>query len=202
MSQASWYSKLKTYVPSWVFEEEEKSEAIFQGLAAVLSKVEEDYKQHIIETQIDNSTEEYIEQMGKERGILRITNESLNAYRQRVKEIVNRSNCPAIKALVDTLIINGESKIVEHDDFGLFYMNRAAYLNRGILPTELLYNAFTVFVPDQTPEPVTFLTRENFLSREDTFGSSESSLSLFQQIVSVININKAFGTVYRLYEQQ
>lgn len=201
MSQASWYEKLKSYVPSWVFEEEEKSEAIFQGLAAVLDRVDGDYRQHILETQIDNSSEEYLKQMGKERGIFQLTGEPISAYRQRVKEIVNRSNCPLIKAIVDSIIINGESIIVEHDNFGLYYMNRAAYLNRGLLPTELLYNAYTVFVPDQTPQPVTFLSRESFLSREETLGSSESSILLFQHIVEALNINKGFGTVYRLYEQ-
>ena len=109
-------------------------------------------------------------QIGEERGKPRIDGELLSIYRKRVKEIVNRSNCPAIKSLVDDIIINGESLIVEHDNFGLFYMNRSAYLNRGILPTELLYNAFTIFVPSQIPEPVTFLNRENFLNTEDLFG--------------------------------
>lgn len=202
MSQAIWYEKLKSFVPSWVFEKEIKSEAIFQGLAKVLNKVQEDYLSHSLETQIDNATEEYLEQMGKERGIFRLDGEQLSAYRQRVKEIVNRSNCPAIKKIVDTLLINGKSTIIEHYDSGFFFLNRSAYANRGIIPTDILYNAFTVLVPDQTPLPVTFLNRENFLSREDTLGSSESSLVLFKQIVDAININKAFGTVYRLFEQQ
>ena len=202
MSQESWYLKLKSYVPSWVFEKEEKSEAIFQGLAKVMQRVEDDFRQHVVETQIDNSTEEYLELMGEERGILRLTGESLGAYRQRVKEIVNRSNCPAIKAIVDTLLINGESRIIEHYNIGNFFMNRGAYFNRGVIPTNLFYNAFTIIVPDQTPLPVTFFDRENFFNREDTMGSTESSFSLFERIIEAVNDNKAFGAVYRLLEQQ
>jgi len=201
MSQAAWYKKLKSYVPSWVLEKDKNAEDIFQGLSAVLSQVEDDFKAHLDETFIDTATEEYLEQIGKERGLKRFAGESLEAYRQRVKEIKNRSNCPAIKAIVDLLLINGESTILEHKDSDIFFMNRAAYLNRGVIPTDLLYNAYTVIVPDQTPDPITFFSRDQFLSRENTLGTSESSLLLFSQIVEAINENKAFGTVYRLYEQ-
>lgn len=202
MSIDNWYAKIKRQVPSWVFEKDQKSRSVVYGIASVFNAIELNYKEHITETQIDNASEEYLIQIGEERGKPRIDGELLSIYRKRVKEIVNRSNCPAIKSLVDDIIINGESLIVEHDNFGLFYMNRSAYLNRGILPTELLYNAFTIFVPSQIPEPVTFLNRENFLNTEDLLGSSESSISLFQQIINTVNINKAFGEVYRLYEQQ
>lgn len=201
MSQATWYAKLKTWVPSWVFEDEEKSEAIFQGMAKVLCEVEADFLANLSETFIDTATEDYLEEHGRERGIDRLTGESLEEYRARVKEIVNRSSCPAIKALVDSIIINGESQIVEHWNFGQFFLDREAYLNRGVIPTDLFYNAFTILVPDQTPQPVTFLSRENFLDREDILGSSESSLALFERIVEAVNKNKAFGTAYRLYER-
>lgn len=201
MSQETWYNKLKSYVPSWVFEEEEKSEAIFQGMAKVLCQVEDEFRAHIAETFIDTATEEYLLEHGRERGIDRLSGESLEAYRQRVKRIGNRSNCPEIKEIVDALLLNGESTILEHSDTDNFYFNRGSYANTGVIPTDLLYNAFTVIVPNQIRDPQSFANRENFSNREDIMGSNESSIELFQRIVEAVNKNKAFGVQYRLFEQ-
>lgn len=202
MSKEIWYQKLKTYVPSWVFEKEEKSEALFRGLAAVFSQIEEDYIFNKKQTEIDEAEIEYLEEMGRERGIIRLSGESISAYRQRVKVIKNRSNCPDIKQIVDTLLINGESTIVEHYDSGIFFFNRVSYFNRGVIPSEFLYNTFTVLVPDQTRPAETFFSREYFCNRENILGSNESNIELFNQIVSAVNQNKAFGIFYRLFETQ
>jgi hypothetical protein len=196
-----WYNKLKSYVPQWVFDKKPEAEPIFRGLSVVFQQLQDDYELNLAEAFIDTATEEYLEQIGAERGIERFDGESLGAYRLRVKEIKNRSNCPAIKDLVDTLLINGQSTIIEHSDADQFFLSRASYLNRGLVPTDLLYNAFTVIVPSQIPEAELFTSRESFLNREETLGTSESSFELFRQIVQAINENKAFGVVYRLFEQ-
>jgi hypothetical protein len=133
-------------------------------------------------------------------GIPRLQGETNGAYSQRIKTIINKSNLPALKAIVDSLLINGESQFIEHHSAENFF-NRNAFYNRNIINYEVVYNAFTVLVNQQIPPAETFFDRENFYDREDFYGSKESSLSLFQAIADAINGSKALGTVYRLIER-
>lgn len=203
MSKEIWYTKLKSLVPSWVFEKDRNAQAVFRGMAAVLNQVEQDYKAHIDATKIDLAPEEFVELMGKERSIDRITGEPLPAYRKRVKKIKNRSSLPEIKELIDNLLINGESSINEHSENDFLFMDSGeSFCDNGVILTDYFYNAFTVTVPNQTPEPVIFCDNENFMDNEEgVVGSLESSDELFQQIIETIDINKAFGVFYRLFER-
>ncbi len=201
LSQNQWFEKLKRLVPSWVFEKKIENVAIFKGIAKVLEQAQLDADQHMAETFIDQATAEYVELQGSERSVDRFENEFLSSYRARVKQIVSSTNIPAIKALVDALLIRGESTIIEHTREVGSYLNRGSFLNRNIIDFDVLYNAFTILIDYQIPEATSFLNRETFLNREFLNGSSISSDSVFSNIIKTANKNKAYGTVYRLIER-
>lgn len=200
MSQQTWYEKLKASVPSWVFEDENYNEAIFEAFAASLNAIEDDFRNHLAETFIDTASTKYLDQHGTERDIERLPAETDPSYAYRVKRIENNSNCVSIKSIVDGLLINGTSTIVENFTISNF-LNRESFINRGILSVEVLYNAFTILVNKQIPEAVSFYNREMFMDREFLSGSNESSLALFNKIITEVDKAKAFGTVYRLIER-
>lgn len=201
LSKEQWFKKLKNLVQSWVFERSVENEAIFRGMAATLEQVQLDADAHIAETFIDKATEEFVELHGDERVVERLDGEVLSAYRQRIKKIVNNSNVPAIKALVDALLIRGECTIIEHYRLGVFFYNRESFFNRNVIGFDVLYNAFTILIDFQIPDPVSFFNREHFYNREDVYGTMQSSDTVFSNVIKTVNINKAYGTVYRLIER-
>ena len=188
-------------VPTWVFERQENQDAIFRGMAAILEKAAADIEQHVTETFIDQGSDEYVELQGEERSVPRLPGEALSVYRSRVKRIVNKSNLPAIKALVDSLLIRGTSTIIEHSDQSGAFLNRGFYLNRNVLEFDVLYNAFTILIDYQIPSATSFYNRGTFLNRTFLNGSSISSDTVFKNIIQAVNKDKAFGTVYRLIER-
>lgn len=200
LSQAQWYEKLKQLVPSWVFEKEKFNVALFQGMAKVLEQSQIQYEDHLKETFIDTAGETFLDIHADERSIDRLPSDSISTYRQKIKNILNNSNCPSLKNLVDSLLIRGESTIVEHYAAENF-MDRGAFLNRNVIGVDVIYNAFTILVDYQIPEPSGFYSRESFFNREFLQGSNESLDSVFDNIVQTVNKNKAFGTVYRLIER-
>ena len=201
LTQEQWFKKLKNLVPSWVLSENVEANAVFQGLAKTFYQVQSDYLQHVQETKVDESTRDYIELAGSERSVTRFDGESLASYRRRVKQIVNNSNLTAIKAIVDSLLIRGESTIIEHSRNSGNFLDRSSYLDRNIIDYEVLYNAFTILIDYQIPEAVTFLDRGIYSDRGFIQGSDTSVLSVFENIVQAVNKNKAYGTVYRLIER-
>lgn len=201
LTQDQWFTKLKNLVPTWVFEKDVENVAVFKGLAKVLEQTQLDAEQHLAETFIDEATSEYVELHGSERSKDRFSGENLSSYRTRIKKIVNNSNLPAIKSLVDALLIRGESTIIEHEEVIGNFFNRESYLNRNIIDFDVLYNAFTILIDYQIPEPTSFFDRESFLDREFLNGSNTSSDTVFENIIKTVNENKVYGTVYRLIER-
>lgn len=201
LSKEQWFNKLKNLVPSWVFENKQENIAIFNGLAKVLEQTQLDSETQIEETFIDSATKEYVELHGDERSIDQFDGETLSAYRSRVKKIVNNSNLPAIKRLVDALLIRGESTVIEHGRSVSNFLNRESFLNRNIIDYQVLYNAFTIIIDFQIPEPTSFLNSGVYLDREFLNGSNTSSDSVFANTIKAVNKNKAYGTVYRLIER-
>lgn len=201
LTQDEWFKKLKNLVPSWVFEKQVENVAIFKAIAKILEQSQTDADTHIAETFIDQATNEYVELHGDERSVERFDGELLSPYRERVKRIVNNSNLPAIKKMVDVLLIRGESTVIEHDRTVGNFLNRDSYIDRDIIEYDVLYNAFTILIDYQIPEPTSFFNRESFLNREFLNGSSVSSDSVFENIIKTVNNNKAYGTVYRLIER-
>jgi hypothetical protein len=201
LTQEQWNQKLRSLVPSWVFEKNEETAKIFNAAAKCLFVMQRDASDHIKETFIDEGSEEYVALHGEERSVERLQLEALSSYRERVKLIVNKSNVPAIKSIVDSLLIRGQSIIIEHSQQSGNFLNRNSFLDRNILDFQVLYNAFTIIIDYQIPEPTSFYNRGAFLDREFLNGSSLSSDTVFANVIKAVNEAKAFGTVYRLIER-
>lgn len=200
LTKAQWEKKLKNLVPSWHFTNPDGIQsAMFKGMAAVMASAQAQYIDKIRQTTILLSDEAYVGLHGLERSIDRLPNEPLASYRSRVQKIINKSNLPAIKALVDGMLINGTCVIIEHYNRNNFF-DRDAYFNRLVIDFEVLYNAFTIMIADQTPSPETFCDR-NFFLNQSYFGSGVNNTEVFENIIQAVNKNKAYGTVYRLIER-
>lgn len=200
LTQDQWYSKIKNLVQSWVTQDE-NSQAIFKAVAKAMSEQQAVAENHLIETYIDTGSDDFVALHGEERSIDRLSEEELPSYRSRVKTISNQSSIPAIKALVDALLVRGQCIIIEHHSPNNF-LNREGFLDRLIIDFQVLYNAFTILIDDQTPDPKSFLNREFFADRVDVYGSvAGASDEVFQNVITAVNKNKAYGTVYRLIER-
>jgi hypothetical protein len=200
LTKNQWFDKVKSLVQSWVVQED-NAKSIFMGVAAALEQAEKDYLNHIDQTFIDSSELEYVQLHGDERSVIKLDDESIHSYRNRVKRITNQSNIPDIKAIVDALLIRGKSTLIEHTNQSGAFLDRGFALNRDIIDYDVLYNAFTVLIDYQIPEPNAFLNREAFTDREFLNGSITSSDTVFENVIKAINQNKAFGVVYRLIER-
>lgn len=199
MTKQQWYTTLVGWLPDW-WTTSGEDEAILWGMAAVLEKLEVAMDSHVSETYITQAGTGYLDEHGLERNLTRLSGELNPAFADRIRNITNTTNKPALKALVDALLDVGESTIVEDWEGGTFF-NTEEFLNRGELLIDLIYNAFSIIVDNQVHAPYSFFTREYFCDREDFVGTNESSLELFQQIVEAVNRSKALGTVYRLIER-
>lgn len=199
LDQDQWYFKLKGLVPAWVTRETH-AQAVFKAIAKSLAEQQTVAENHFNETFIDTGSDDYVAMHGTERSVERLRLEGLSSYRERVKRTTNKSNVPAIKELVDALLIRGKCTLIEHHDAANFF-GRGAYLNRNIIDFQVLYNAFTILIDYQIPEPRAFYDRGVFLNGEFITGSAISSDTVFANVIDAVNKNKAYGTVYRLIER-
>lgn len=194
-----WAERLKSFIPSCVYQDDPTTEAAIYGAAAVFDRLSNTLDKHEMQTFICQATGAYLNEHGLERNLLRAPGETDATYQQRIKNITNSSNCPAIKLLVDALLDVGESRILEDEENGVFY-SRENFYNRGEILIDPIINTFSVVVDKQVHAPYSFYSREYFYNREDFFGTNESSLALFQLIIEAVNEAKACGTAYRVIE--
>lgn len=197
-----WQRRFESSLPGWwVTQSEDVQRALLAGAGAVFERLHGQAKEHYDQTFLLLATGVYLDAHGEERNVERLPAEPDDVYRQRVRNIVNSSNYPAIKQIVDQLLINGESIIWEHQ-YGQFpCFNTESFLNRAEVFTDPKYNTFTIVVDNQIHDPYSFFDREYFLDREDAIGTTESEISLFERIVATVNKSKAFGVLYRLLER-
>lgn len=202
LTKDEWLKKLKQMVPTWVFEKESNNDAIFDGMAEMLYQAQLNQAEHIRQTFIDTADENFLDIHAGERSVEKSAGDSIESYRGKIKRILNQSNCPDLKTLIDAVLIVGEATIIENFETNINFLNRDSFLNRNIINFKFLYNAFTILVDYQVPNAVTFANRDNFLSRNETLGANNSLIRVLQNAVDIINKNKAFGTVYRLIERR
>lgn len=203
LSKEQWYLKLRSWVPRWFFESEYYNVSIFNAIAKLLSTTQDSAEAHFVETFIIGSSGEFLDAHGFERNIERIPGEPDVLYAKRVQQIVNNSNKPDIKALVDSLLIAGECKIIEHQIDGI-YCNRGSFLNRDEVFTDRrLYNYFTVLIEPQIPQSNSFLNRDTYTNRKSFAGTvGPLSIDLLLAIINAsINRARAAGVFYRIIEQ-
>jgi hypothetical protein len=199
-SKEQWLLKLKGWVQSWRFENPEYQQAVFNAIAKTLSDAEIFADSGVTETFIGEASGASLDLHGSERDVTRIEEELDPSYSIRIRNFTNYSNRPAIKTLVDSLLIVGECTISEDYDSGIF-ADRESFTDRGQLMVEEILNSFSIILDNQTHSPYSFLDREYFSDREDFIGTIESPVSLFNAIVAAVNKVKAFGTLYRVYER-
>jgi uncharacterized radical SAM superfamily Fe-S cluster-containing enzyme len=200
LSQADWYAKLKSWVPTWFFESEHFNVAEFQGIARLLSEAQQQSEDHVSQTFLSQATDTFLDTHANERNYRRLPQEIDAVFSPRIRSLLNQSNFPAIKILVDAFLIVGESTIREHFR-DIIFLNREAFYSRREVFTDIYYNAFSIIVEKQLHVPYSFASRENFFSREDFAGSNESSQTIFDLIVETVNNVKAAGTLYRVIER-
>lgn len=200
LTKDQWFAKIRTWVPEWFFEAGYFQTADFQGIAAVFALLETSVEEFRDETFITKADGAYLDMHGAERSVPRLPMEVDHPnYDARIRSIVNVSDRVSLKRLVDSLLVVGESTIVEHA-YGSAYLNRNTYFNRAAVLSEIYYNAFSIVIPPQIHDPFDFLNRTTFANRESFLGTNESSLELFKQIVEAVNNAKAFGVLYRILE--
>lgn len=117
-----WYAKLKKFVPSWVFENEDQglADGVFYGLAAIYHQVQVDAEDHFNATFIQEAAAPVLDGLGFERHKDRTTGETDAAYRIRVRNLRNASNLSDIQAAVDGQLHNGSATIIENISYGFF----------------------------------------------------------------------------------
>lgn len=199
-TKLQWYDRLKGWLPTWWFEKTENQEAILMGMAAVLERLELDLDDHFRETFICQAEGAYVDEHGSERNTPRNEFELDSVYCNRIRNIVNTTNCPSIKSAVDALLEVGTCDINE-DWEGSPFFDREYFCDRGDIMIDAIVNTFSIIVDRQVHAPYSFYSRDNFCDREDFIGRHESSLELFQLIIDLVNRNKALGTLYRVIER-
>ena len=201
-TQAEWYEALKTWVPQWFFEREIYSQAVLQALAKVLSLMSDDVEDTFKQTFIDDAVGAYLDLLGDERNVARLAGEldAQYAVRIKTKSLISQMSKPSLLAIINQLLIAGVAQIREDWEGGVFF-NRESFFNRAEIVIQPIENTFTVVVDKQVHEPYSFFNREHFVSRGDFYGTGISSDYVFQLILNAVNDNKAFGTLYRIFER-
>jgi hypothetical protein len=200
MTKDAWYAKFKTFLPAWFFENEGLQAAVLRGISAALESLDGDIKAHLDDTFITRARGEALAAHAAERDVEKVDGEQDRQYAVRVQNISNKSNHPAIKSIVDKLLIVGECSIKEDYESSMFF-SRGAFFSRGDIITVEVMNAFSIVVDKQLHEPYSHFSREYFFGRECFMGTTESPLQLFELIKAAVDREKAFGVPYRIIER-
>lgn len=201
-TQAQWFSTLKSWVPEWFFTQDKINTAIMQAVAKVLSECQADVENQQMQTFILKAGMPWLDLHGNERSVERMTGELDPQYalRVRVKSLLSQLSRPAILKIVNDLLIQGYATMRE-DFEGSIFCDRSEFVNRGAIVIQPIENTYTILVDKQIRDPYSFVDREFFADREAFVSDSESSSYIFDLILSSVNENKAFGTLYRIIER-
>lgn len=173
LTQDQWLSKLRRFVPAWMFEDEGRNLAIFNGMAKLLADHGTEADDLIDQTFLLEASDSYLDLHGSERGVRRLAGEEDDAYRERIRYIRNSIALNTIFPAVKAVLNNGDPIIIENWQYGfadseLFCdCEDSVYLDRT-----RIYNRFTVIIPIQT-------------------GGDEEAIKTL--IVQVLDQNRALG---------
>jgi len=199
LTQDQWFEKIKKFVPSCLFAQEDLAIATFQAIAALLAQTDQDAQDHFNATFLTRATTPILELEGEERNIVRLTEELDSSYVKRIQRITSQTDLANIKAAVDALLLVSGCVISEASKDSP-YCNRKTYCNRDNYLTAFLNDFFTIITPKQTHSPYSFISRNCFCSRANFVGSYLLSQLNYSLIVTVVDSMKAFGVMYRIIE--
>ncbi len=200
LTAAEWEEKLRSWVPSWYFERDEVSRARMKGLAAILAALEDSLADHIAATYIMESEGDVLDLHGDERKVARLHLELDPNYAPRVQKIVNNSNKPAIKAIVDAILLIGECDVREDYAYGIFCDRGSFWSREEILLESAIRNAFTVVIQNQRPHALAFTDRGFFLERDVFAGDDAGSFDILEAIRVAVNQARAAGCLFRIVQ--
>lgn len=208
MTQDQWYRKLRSFVPSWVFEKEHYSVALFNAIAAVFAASEVDSTDQFDETFLTRAQDPALDAEGAERNIGRLLGEADSFYAHRIQRITSETDRTSIETLVNELLLVPPCIILE-SPFDRPYVHRTTFCSRANYIIGGDRNYFVVVIPKQVHVPYTFVSRGfdypasggNFCSRRGFVGDEDLTPELFKVIITAIDRTKALGVMYSVVEK-
>lgn len=175
------YEKLKRLLPKWFTKDNTDTLNIahLKGVAAMIQKMYEQKDAHVDNTFFTLASEEFLETLGGERGIIRYSGETLADYRARARKFVNITDWVSIKQLVDGLLTVGESDVLPDEYNGGMFCARNSFCARGSIIILYIKKGFSVIIDYQGGEPDSF----------------------FEVIRDAVRAQLAFGVDFRLVER-
>jgi hypothetical protein len=200
-TQAEWYAKFKASLPLWFWQKEVVVKAYMMALAKVASDAGAMADASFADTFITSAKNRTLDAHGDERDVTRLDSEVDPDYALRVQRLLNQSNIPDLCAFIDKFLVAGTSRI-EEDYNSVPFCDRSFFANRAALFLSTpLHNTFSVVVDRQRHAPFSYADREYFCDRGEAFaGSAVSENRVFEAIRQIVDDNKAFGTLYRIFE--
>lgn len=186
LSQAQWYAKLRKFVPSWWFEEDDQAVcyavALFEAMAAFWHQLQLDGDDAfnasflIGNDPINGNQTPYLDLRGQEVGKSRLGTDTNLTYAARIQEIFGTSFYANLQAQVNACLNNGTAYFILNEQYGFF--DDAMFCDDTV--SRLLdgmknYNWFTIIVPIQT---------------------AGVQADIMAEIVTVLEENIALGTTY------
>lgn len=152
LTQAQWLTKLKGWVPRWLFQEEVYNDAVFNGVAKALTDIQDEVDEHLEQTFLQTADDEFLDQHGDERTITRLTAENDTAYRARVRSLKNKSSLTDIRAFLDSVIAPGTSYEIREMPKDLLFAGETCFATRKWVTSTCKYNEFSIVIEPQTEE--------------------------------------------------
>jgi hypothetical protein len=176
MTQEQRLAKLKSFLPSWFWENESLQLAFFSGVAKAITDVESVIVEYLDATTITNSAGEFLDAHGSERTVERLEEEFDEIYSPRVQSIRSKSFKSSIKSLVDMILLEGTCQVKEdHDDARVFF-DRDAYFDRSDILIGNTWDMFSIIFDQEND-------------------------NVWESIVAAVDQAKAAGVLYRLVER-
>ena len=204
MTIEKWKNKLDSFVQKEIYANNKSFDAALTAAAVIFDDIEKILNYHINQVSIDLSERPFLLQTGLDQGENIKPNESLDDYRNRLKNFSFSVNCNAILAIANFHLKNKNAFIVEDFNFDLF-LNEDLFLNRNFIIIDPVDNTFSLIIPNQNLNSDVaffgsdFYNRESFLT--DKAEDAGFSDDMFANMIEDIKNKKALGTDYRVIER-
>lgn len=176
LTQAEWFDKLKSWVPTWFVNENQKNIAMLNAIAKVMQKRQVESEEMVANTYITSAADGFLDMHGNERLIPRKDTETDPKYATRIRYIDNSSSYDTILTILKASLGSDEIVLIENWNFGFADLDLFADADDAIYLSK--YKA-TNYLSIVVPLPG---------------GSDPYELGLL--IIEVLDENKALGVAY------